>query len=196
MKTILNEKTEETVKKIHLLTTTLCARHCKYCCNNLYSVDEIPAVTDEELSKCEILFLTGGEPFQFCNPNEIAKYYKTRYPNIQKVIVYSNCVEFLKYLEMFKRSNLVGDYYNYDCVSDIDGVSLSIKNKSDVYAFEKIRKIECIFNCHLQHNRLYVFNNLYDKTTDRNFEIFQRKWQSLEEYRPAKDSIFRKMNKF
>lgn len=34
---ILNERTEETSKRIHLMVTNLCSRHCPDCCNKCYS---------------------------------------------------------------------------------------------------------------------------------------------------------------
>ena len=95
---ILNEKTEETSKKIHLMVTNLCSRHCPNCCNKCYSLDDIPLVTEDELKNCETLFLTGGEPFEFCNVDALAKYYKEHYPNIENVIVYGNIKEFAGYL--------------------------------------------------------------------------------------------------
>jgi len=187
--TFLNEKTEETVKRIHLLVTTLCERNCKNCCNHLYTIDEVPRVTDDELKHCETLFLTGGEPFQFTNPNQIAKYYKEKYPNIQKVIVYSNVKEFSDYIERSLPVQ-VSTATNY-----IDGVSLSIKSNDDVLAFDNITNHGMsIMWDFLKYNRLYVFEkfNLY-QFKDPHFEVFPRKWQPLNEYRPAKDSIFRMM---
>ena len=46
---ILNERNENTKGIIHLLTTALCNRDCKYCCNKQYDMNEIPYVTDSEL---------------------------------------------------------------------------------------------------------------------------------------------------
>ena len=60
---ILNERNENTKGVIHLLTTTLCNRDCKYCCNKQYDMNEILYVTDSELREAHTLCLTGGEPF-------------------------------------------------------------------------------------------------------------------------------------
>lgn len=181
MRIILNKKTNETVKKIHLLTTRLCSRKCPNCCNILYTDDIVPFVSDEELKKCNELFLTGGEPFQFTNPNEIAKWFKSRYKNIKKVIVYSNTTELKDYLIQGGKIN------------NLDGISLSIKNKKDAEDFELFVARHPEVN-KLKNNRLYVFNKLLsEESNTKSFKRYDRKWQPLEEYRPAPDSIFRRM---
>lgn len=181
MRIILNEKTEETVKKIHLLTTRLCSRKCPNCCNILYTDDIVPFVSDEELSKCKELYLTGGEPFQFTNPNEIAKWFKDKYKNIKKVIVYSNTSELKNYL------------IQGGLVNNLDGISLSIKNKKDAEDFELFVSRHPEVN-KLKNNRLYVFNKLLNEKSNTNsFKRYDREWQSLAEYKPAPDSIFRRM---
>ena len=65
---ILNERNENTKGIIHLLTTTLCNRDCKYCCNKQYDMNEILYVTDSELREAHTLCLTGGEPFLYTDP--------------------------------------------------------------------------------------------------------------------------------
>ena len=172
----LNERTDKTKKVIHLLVTTLCNRDCKYCCNKQYDMNDIPYVTDEELREAEILCITGGEPFLFTNPCEIAKYYKLRYKNIKKVYVYTNACELSGYL-------LQNPLYS------IDGLNIAIKTKSDAISFNNlIKDNESVLN--LEGNRLYVFDNLY-KDKPQGFEVFHREWQ--EDFEPANDSIFRKV---
>ena len=156
---ILNEKTEETSKKIHLMVTNLCSRHCPNCCNKCYSLDDIPLVTENELKDCETLFLTGGEPFEFCNVDALAKYYKEHYPNIENVIVYGNVKEFAGYLF------LANGTLNY-----VDGVSLSIKDKEDLDTWNRFARD---FMHHsgkiknLIHNRLYYFIDVEIIVADR-----------------------------
>lgn len=71
----------------------------------------------------------------------------------------------------------------------IDGVSVSIKNRVDAFAFKTyIATDENITN--LSSNRLYVFNNLFDEEVD-GFTVIQREWQK--EFVPANNSIFRKV---
>jgi MoaA/NifB/PqqE/SkfB family radical SAM enzyme len=82
----------EKKKIIHIMVTSLCKRNCEYCCNKQYDLNDIPYVTDEELRNAHTLLLTGGELFAFANPPEIAQYYKSRYPNIKAVYVYSNAL--------------------------------------------------------------------------------------------------------
>lgn len=162
---------------VHILVTSLCNRNCKYCCNKQYDLNDIPYVTDEELKSTDTICLTGGEPFMYSNPNNIAKKYKLKYHNIKNVFVYTNAKELDTYLA-------IGGSLEY-----IDGVSCSIKNEGDRYVFEnnivnnkKIKK--------LRSNRLYVFDALYPMPSAGNFKVIDREWQ--EDLKPADDSIFRK----
>ncbi len=184
-KDILNEKIEETVKRIHLLVTDLCSRNCPNCCNKCYSLNDIPVVTDEELSKAEWLFLTGGEPFEFCNVGALAKHYKTHYPNIKNIIVYGNMREFFQYLS---KGSL--DY--------IDGVSLSIKSLKDLSVWNY--NVSLILDNDrfkkLVNNRVYNFVNLQDANVRINvkekFPVISRDWVDYKDWKPNPDSIFRK----
>lgn len=179
----LNEKTEETVKKIHLMVTNLCTRNCPNCCNKCYSLNDVPVVTDDELEQCETLFLTGGEPFEFCDVDALARYYKKHYLNIEKVIVYGNVREFAIYL---------------DCkdLKYVDGVSLSIKTNFDLeywnnFVYPLIKHSDKCKN--LNFNRLYCFldENSEINEVDR-FPLIYRKWVDYKEWKPADDSIFRR----
>lgn len=174
----LNKKTEVTEKIIHIMVTSLCNRDCKFCCNKQYDLNQIEQVTDEELRRAEILFLTGGEPFLFAEPNAIAKFYKLRYPNIKAIYVYTNAVEFAQYLVRHK-----GDALKY-----IDGVNVSIKNEADKKAFAKIALDARVRM--KNGNRLYVFEHLVPDFLG-NFKLIDRVWQ--EDFVPAEDSIFRRV---
>ena len=175
----LNEKNKITEKIIHLMVTPLCDRKCPHCCNNQYDFDEIQHITNEELLNTEILFLTGGEPFQYSNPNAIARYYKIKYPNIKKIIVYTNAFELAYYLQ------------NGGDLEYIDGVNVSLKNLTDKFVFESV------INNHnqvkkLTDNRIYAFPGTEDVIFDKeHYEKYNRKWQV--EFIPASDSIFRKL---
>lgn len=173
----LNKKTDKTKRIIHLVVTSLCQRDCKYCCNKQYDMNEVEYVTDEELKEAEILCLTGGEPFLFANPCEIAKYYKIRYPNIKRVYVYTNAMELAHYIQ------------NGNKIEYIDGVNVSIKCYADAYMFDSvIADNEDIL--YLKSNRLYIFDVLYQKTP-KGFTTIHREWQ--EDFVPADDSIFRRI---
>lgn len=176
---VLNSKNEVTKKIIHILVTTLCARNCKYCCNKLCDKNKIDYVTDEELKECETICITGGEPFLFSNPNEIARYYKKKYSNVKTVYVYSNAIELADYLQ---RGGSI------DC---IDGITLSIKVPADVPAFDKIISKNSEVE-KLKSNICYYFDNLKPSTCG-NFTVVAREWQTLENYKPSPDSIFRKV---
>ena len=173
----LNDRTEFTKGVIHLLVTSLCNRNCRYCCNKFYSLDDIPQVTDEELQDAHTICITGGEPFAYSNPVAISSFLKTHYPNIKRVIVYSNALELFEYLE------------NGGNVFGLDGLSISIKNHQDKRAFEKMivtyRGLEDLYN-----NYLYVFSDLFP-IAHGNFTVIPREWQK--EFVPANDSIFRRV---
>lgn len=175
---VLNAKNETTKRIVHILVTTLCARHCKYCCNRLCDKNKIDYVTNEELSECETVCITGGEPFLFSNPNAIAKYYKANFKNIKRVYVYTNADE----LEDYLINNGKLDY--------IDGLCVSIKTPEDVVAFDlTISSDDDVLA--LKSNICYYFENLKPGTKG-NFYVGAREWQTLEEYKPNPDSIFRK----
>ena len=161
---------------IHIMVTSLCNRDCKYCCNKQYNLNDIPYVTDDELKEADTICLTGGEPFAFSNPNSIALWYKKRYPNIKNIYAYSNATELLQYLA----DDRSVDY--------LDGVTVSIKNRSDKIAFDYL--VDHWRIKELASNVLYVFDGFEDVECPRWFTKIKREWQ--EEFTPAPNSIFRK----
>lgn len=175
--TILNKRNANTQKIVHIMVTTFCNRNCKFCCNKQYDLNDIPYATEEELRSAEIVCLTGGEPFQFSNPCEIANQLKRKYPNIKKVYVYTNALELANYLLEGKK------------IYSIDGVNVSIKVPYDAVMFDKFIATNSTITS-LSSNLLYVFDRLYDRTPI-GFTTFQREWQ--EDFTPAPDSIFRKL---
>lgn len=179
---ILNDKNEDTKKIIHIMVTTLCNRNCKFCCNKMYNLNDIPYVTHEELCEAELICITGGEPFLFSNPNTIAKYYKNKYDNIKKVYAYTNAKELYYYLS--------SQYDSYGALCNLDGLSISIKTKEDLEAFESLCYVSALYG---KSNRVYNFLNtepyILDEYKD-NFQIIHRTWQT--DFIPADDSIFRK----
>lgn len=179
---ILNKKNENTKKIIHIMVTTLCNRDCKFCCNKMYNLNDIPYVTHKELCEAETICITGGEPFLFSNPNMIAKYYKDKYDNIKRIYAYTNAKELWDYLNV-----PINDYY---MLCNLDGVSISIKTKEDLNAFNKLCYVSTLYG---MSNRVYNFLDIepyiFDEYKD-NFQIIHRTWQ--EDFIPANDSIFRK----
>lgn len=176
---MLNEYTPETARNIHLLTTSLCYRNCPYCCNKQYDLSTIPQVSDEELRLAENIFLTGGEPFTFSQPAEIADCLKRKYKNIKKVIVYTNAYELYCYLT---REGSLGH---------IDGLTVSLKEYKDKDYFEGILTyLKDYPKC--KSNRLYYFSDFLIGGLDTSrFEVFAREWQP--DFVPAPDSIFRRI---
>lgn len=177
---VLNELNDTTKGIIHIMVTQLCDRNCRYCCNNQYDLNIIPYVNGEELKNAHTICLTGGEPFAYSQPVEIARYFKQKYPNIQKVYVYTNAYE----LDLWMQKQV-----NID-LSNIDGLSISIKNTKDLFAFESaLRENREVLK--LKSNHLYVLNNLLNEESCNGFNIIKREWQ--QEFVPAKDSIFRRI---
>ena len=184
---ILNERNEKTKKVIHLMVTSLCNRNCAYCCNKQYDLQDIPYVTDEELKEAETLCITGGEPFLFTRPDKIASYYKHRYPNIKNVYVYTNATEFIDYIIT----------YPYEKLKNIDGLTVSIKDERDLSHIFKASKgfynitLENILKDKNRSNILYYFEERFNPGEIENFRVIKREWQ--EDFKPADDSIFRKV---
>lgn len=172
----LNEKTIDTEKKIHLLITEKCDRNCPDCCNFQYDMSKIPYVTKAELAKAEWVFLTGGEPFAYADPCLTAFEFKDSYPNIKKIIVYTNALELYAYLERYG-------------LHSIDGLTISIKNNYDKAAFEYIcdnpnlQLLDTVW--------VYVFPGFENTKVPDRFNKKLRVWQK--DFVPATDSIFRKL---
>lgn len=177
MAAFLNEKNEETKKVIHLMITDKCNRNCPDCCNKQYDVSKIPVVTSDELLDAEQIYLTGGEPFAFADPVEKAFQLRNLFPNIEKVIVYTNAYELAQYLE------------NDNPLVFIDGLTISIKDKRDKEAFENVIS-KSLKVLQLKSNRLYVFKGFEDVECPSEFEKFSREWQK--DFVAAQGSIFRR----
>lgn len=176
---MLNNYTSETMENIHLMVTSLCDRNCPYCCNKQYDLSTIPQVTDEEFSRAKRIFITGGEPFVFVQPMEIAKYLRVKYKNIEQMIVYTNAYELYCYLA--KGQSL----------AHIDGLTVSLKDYRDKDYFEGILTyLKDYPKC--KSNRLYYFSDfLIVGLNTGDFELIEREWQP--EFIPAPDSIFRRI---
>ena len=162
----------------HIMVTSLCSRDCKYCCNKQYDLNEIPYITNEELDQMKHIYITGGEPFAYSNPCEIASLLKSRHKNIESVVVYTNALE-LAYHLVYE-----GEIYA------INGVTISIKNDADEFAFRNT-----IVNhpkiLRLPSNRLYVFPGHENVECPPQFTKMKREWQK--NFIPAPNCIFRKL---
>lgn len=189
----LNEYNDQTKGKIHLMVTTLCDRDCKYCCNKQYNLDTIPTVTPEELADCHTVYITGGEPFLFSNPVEIAIFLKSKYPNIKTIRVYTNASAVADYINWYD-----GQYINK--FESIDGLSVSIKTKEDQNWFPSVMADTDVQK--MKSNYLYLFNGFKCPTANdsilmamygdkMNFKVIEREWQ--EDFIPESTSIFRRI---
>ncbi len=179
----LNELNDITKKNIHLLCTYKCSRNCEFCCNKQYDIlKDVPIVSYKELSEAENIFLTGGEPFAFSSPNDIARDLKFVYRNIKNIYVYTNALEL--------RSYLSEQFGEKEGLEYIDGLTISIKDRNDKIDFEK-RLLNRPSILRMKSNKLYVFPGFEDTKTNEHFEKHLRVWQ--EDFKPAPDSIFRRM---
>ena len=166
------------MKTLHLVVTPLCNRHCPYCCNKKYDIQNLPVAHDEDFKWAEMLCLTGGEPFEYSNPCNIGLYFKLKYPHL-KIVAYSNAYELFKYLK--RTRDLCG----------LDGINISCKTQEDVDIFnEKLSR--CRSLTYLPMNRVYDFvgtiSPYYCKPFVDNFDYIKREWQ--EDFKPAPDSRF------
>lgn len=178
---MLNDYTDNTKGIIHLLTTSLCDRDCKYCCNKQYNLNDIPYVSENELKNCHTIYITGGEPFLFSQPNNIARYLRKKNPNIKNVGVYTNAKALSEYL------------FNGGDLNSITHLSISIKNIQDYNSLLNIIAHPKVRIKPKQNNRLYIMYDLQElyKEVLEVFTVIHRGWQ--EEFIPASDSIFRKV---
>lgn len=161
----------------HIMVTSLCDRDCRWCCNKQYDLNSIPYITEDELSRMKHIYLTGGEPFLYSNPNAIARKLKLRHPNIKQVIVYSNAFELHEYLSLGGMTTF------------IDGVTISIKNDLDRSSFDNCTAYRRLMS--LPKNRLYVFPGYEEIDCPTSIQKIPRTWQ--EEFVPAPNCIFRRL---
>lgn len=168
----------EKTNTLHLIVTTLCDRNCAWCCNRQYDIKNLEYVTEADLRWADMLCLTGGEPFEYANPCNLADYYKNKYPNIESVVVYTSAFELHKYL------------IDGGSLNSIYGLNISIKDKRDADAFN----ISIFYNDdvnHLPMNRVYNFTSIKLEKND-NFEYIQREW--LRDFVPAPNCRFKRGN--
>ena len=188
---ILNEKTEETKKKIHLVIGEKCIRNCPLCCNKQYDMNSIETVTDLEYSEAEEIFITGGEPFICDDVPFIAQQIKEKYPNIKKVYVYTNAFELGWFMRAWEYS---GHENRFNLLHGLDGFTVSIKNEIDKYVFETyLNGHPDIYRGGHMSNYLYVFKGFEDTKCYDYWVKKVREWQT--DFTPATDSIFRKVQR-
>jgi len=163
---------------LHLVVTTLCDRNCAWCCNRQYDIKNLEYVTEEDLRWADMLCLTGGEPFEYANPSNLAYYYKETYKNIKSVVVYTNAFELYDHL------------VNDGSIDYIDGLNISIKNDMDFSCFNNHIYPNIQINC-LSMNRVYNFTDMEPRKND-NFEYIKREWQR--NFVPAPNCRFKRGN--
>ena len=131
----LNEVNEKNKKVIHLMITGMCLRNCKDCCNKQYDINNIPIISKIELDSAETVCFTGGEPCIFGDWQYLAKTYRENLPNLKNIYMYVNADE------LYKTYQKLNSYNSTDSIKLLDGLSISIKTKADVAAFETILKV-------------------------------------------------------
>ena len=169
------------MKTLHLVVTTLCNRNCKFCCNNQYDIANLEYATDDDFKWCEMLCLTGGEPFFFFFPVNLATRYKALYSNIKSVIVYVNAVELGNYI--------LDDHRNM--FDNLDGINVSIKNATDLDMFNHVIMGTPGFLIK-EKNRVYDFLSTSEIKQSQYYSLIKRKWQ--ENFIPAEECRFKRGN--
>ena len=157
-------------KVIYLITTSLCLRD-----NRQHDFNGIPYVTEKELSSAEAVYITGGEPVLFSDPNNIASYLKNRYKNIRKVYLCANVTETNMFLN--RGGNL----------SHINGVVLSITQEYDQLLFSFVSRVIRDKFPEVKDNRIFVSDGLMPDDPV-GFKVINQ-----ENFRPADGSILRKV---
>ena len=162
---------------LHLVVTSLCIRNCKYCCNNNYNLQTLEYASEDDFINADMLCLTGGEPFLYSNPCNLAKRYRRTYPNLKFITVYSSAVELLSYLSQG------------GTIHDIDGINISVKNLDDVEALKVLYYTPQISL--LPMNRIYDFTGKVRESFSFG-EVIKREWQK--DFVPAPDCLFKRGN--
>lgn len=178
------------MKTLHLVVTTLCNRNCKFCCNNQYNIANLEYATDDDFKWCEMLCLTGGEPFTYTNPVNLAARYKALYPNIKSVVVYANAVELGNYI-LLANYIIRHSAVSYDIFDNIDGINVSIKNAADLDMFNNIIMHTPSF-LKKEKNRVYDFLSTCEVKQSQYYSLIKRKWQ--ENFVPAEECRFKRGN--
>lgn len=183
----LNEWNDQTKKTVHIMTTNLCDRECRLCCNKQYNVKDIPVVTDKELDQVEDVFITGGEPFAYGpDPCEFAVELLREFPNIKRIIAYTNAFELSNYI-------IGGNLYG------LDGLTISIKDHNDYFAYLKL--VDNARIRQMRYVRVLVMHGDTEKQLEElyfdicqkspeNFEVMIRPWQKV--FKPDPNSFFRR----
>ena len=175
-----NKKITTMKEVMHLFLLKTCDNKCPICCNNLYNIEEIPVVSVEELKEVHTVCFTGGEPFMYYGLNEMAGRIKTQYPNIKNIYAYTSGLSLLNFVKHSLATN---------CLSNIDGVSVSPKSKSDWEAFEEVFNCSSVQSC--KSNRLYVFDKDKMSRKYKGFDVIGRTWDKV--FKTPDNEIFRRL---
>lgn len=178
---------------LHLYIINRCTHNCPLCCNKQYNIDEIPAVTVEDLKAVDTICLTGGEPLLYGGITDFAKRIKSQYRNVKYIYVYTSGDTLLHFFN--------ARLHFFGLMKYLDGVSIAPKTKNDIQCIEAVfghRPYRTVVSA-LSSNRIYVFPE-HEKEMQKildgvrgldNFHIIKREWQ--EDFNPADDSIFRRL---
>ncbi len=165
----------------HILVTRTCDHKCPVCCNKLYDLDKLPAVTPDNLREADTVCLTGGEPLLLGYEQlyTLARRIRTQYPNIKKLYVYTSG----------QRLKKIQEYSWCDLSKYINGFSVSPKGLSEWVAFAEFaanKILSEISTSRNMSNRLYVFDeqveswervkDAYNLHLDSSWNVIGRKW--------------------
>jgi len=135
-----------TPDKLRLLLFKECNRSCPGCCNNYWNLDELP-VTHNFMGYKEIM-LTGGEPM--LDPFVVHTAIRNiRWQNKKaKIFMYTAKVDQVQ--------------ATIDVLNKIDGITLTLHNRSDIIPFHSLDREIFLNNPHLAKKslRVNVFSNV------------------------------------
>jgi len=144
------------LKKLRLITTFKCERHCIGCCNNYLPVAPI-ILKNENLKEYDEIYFTGGEPMLF--PDKL----------IDLISEVENKKKYLYTAGTSQPEKL------FEVLQLLDGLTYTIHTEEDVDDF-------IVFNNILMKNNikkslwLNVFNNIEIKISSSNWNIRSKKW--------------------
>ena len=182
-------------KVAHIIVTDKCGHNCPMCCNRNYDIHEIPNITKKELEDVETICLTGGEPFM---SKDIDMFIDKLRPYAKKIYVYASGAELYNY---WKKNHKV---------PNIDGLSISPKNRLDYRLLIELLKDDCFRSMlRWKSNRLYIVIKQIDPANFQTeeafdavlelialapslFKVFFRVWKN--EIISPKGEIFRNIN--
>ena len=139
------------MKKLRLLITIGCNKHCEGCCNKDYELDKLEKFDEKcNINEYDVIMLTGGEPM--LNVELVYKhiYYFRNRDYTNKIYMYTAKTD--KYFELL------------GVLSALDGITVTLHDNEDVENFTKFSNIlYTMYNSEYLHSkslRLNIFKDI------------------------------------